>query len=117
LQALVEARTPGKTSGSGKENDLRRLLVSAGLPAPVTQHEIRDERGRFVARPDLAYPGAHLVIEYDGGHHADRRQWESDLPRQNRLINAGYRVLRYCRRDLKVRPDQVVEEVRRALDS
>lgn len=115
LQALIDARTPGNTPGSSKENELRRLLVSAGLPAPVTQHEIRDERGRFVARVDLAYPEQRVAIEYDGGHHADRRQWESDLPRQNRINNVGYHVLRYCKRDLNDRPSEVVDEVRCAI--
>lgn len=115
LQALIDARTPGRTPGSAKENDLRRLLVSAGLPAPVTQYEICDQRGRFVARPDLAYPQACLAIEYDGEGHAYPRQRQSDLRRQNRLINAGWLVLRYCHLDLIERPAEVVDEVRRAL--
>jgi hypothetical protein len=115
LRSLISERKDARPPGSNKEGELRRLLQAAGLPEPVGQYDILDGDGRFVARPDLAYPEAFLAIEYDGSHHADRCQWRSDLVRQNRLINVGWRILRYTYDDLVQRPDEVVEEVRAAL--
>ncbi len=43
-------------SESPRESLLRLVITLAGLPAPVPQFEVRD-RGRFVARLDLAWPG------------------------------------------------------------
>ena len=50
---------------SPPESRVRVLLVLGGL-APVPQHEVRDTRGRFVARVDLALPGARVADEFDG---------------------------------------------------
>jgi hypothetical protein len=42
-------------SESPMETRLRLLLVDAGAPRPVAQYDVRDARGRFLARVDLAY--------------------------------------------------------------
>jgi very-short-patch-repair endonuclease len=68
---------------------------------PVPQYEVRDDDGGLIARVDFAYPEVRLAIEVDGyAHHSSRKQWESDLARQNRLIAAGWRVLRFSSRDV-----------------
>lgn len=36
------------------------------LPAPVIQYEVRDERGRVVARLDFAWPHYKVWVEFDG---------------------------------------------------
>src|SRR6478735_7841546 len=46
--------------------------------------------GRFIA--DFLAPAARLVIEVDGGHHAE--QARADARRDAVLARAGYRVLR-----------------------
>jgi very-short-patch-repair endonuclease len=50
------------------------------------------------------------VIEFDGGNHRDRLV--SDDRRQNSLVSAGYRILRFTTADLYGRPDAVVAQVR-----
>jgi very-short-patch-repair endonuclease len=97
------------------ETRLRLLLVQAGLPRPRVQVSLRDDRGLFVARPDLYYPGVRLAIEYDGATH--RTSLAADNRRQNRLIDAGYRVLRFTAGDVLGMPSAVISVVRRSLAS
>ena len=95
------------------ETRLRWLLTAAGLPRPEVQAKIADSSARFIGRVDLYYPDARLVLEYDGGHHRERMV--DDNRRQNQIVNAGYRILRYTSADINNRPEVVVAEVREAL--
>jgi very-short-patch-repair endonuclease len=98
---------------SPMETRLRWLLLQAELPAPEVQTDLYANTGDFVGRADLYYPSAHLVIEFDGGNHRDRLV--SDDRRQNLIVSAGYRILRFTTADLRARPDAVVAQVRAAL--
>jgi very-short-patch-repair endonuclease len=90
---------------SPMETRLRWLLFQAGLPRPQVQAPIPEAH----ARADLYYPAARLVIEYDGGNHRDRLV--EDNRRQNLLMNAGYRVLRFTASDIHNRADTIVAQV------
>ena len=96
------------------ETRLRMLLVLARLPRPEVQVSIRGDKGRSY-RPDLLYPKRHLAIEYDGGNHRDRLV--DDNRRQNSLIVAGFRILRFTAADVYGTPDRLVLEVRGALQA
>jgi very-short-patch-repair endonuclease len=85
---------------SPMETRLRMQLVTARLPRPCVQVDLHSRSGDFLGRADLYYPDRRLVIEYDGENHKDRRV--ADLQRQNRLINAGYHLLRFTAADLRV---------------
>ncbi len=98
---------------SAMETRLRILLVMAGLPRPEVQVSINDERGRFLGRPDMLYRRQRLAIEYDGGNHRDRMV--DDNRRQNGLVGAGYRLLRFTAADVYGAPDTVAMQVRHAL--
>ncbi len=95
------------------ETRLRLVLVLAGLPRPKLQFSLRDDSGLFIARPDLYYPGARLAIEYDGATHRD--SLAADNRRQNRLIDAGFRILRFTAADVLNTPAAVVSVVLRSL--
>jgi very-short-patch-repair endonuclease len=97
------------------ETRLRLVLVAGGLPRPVTQFEVRDRDGVFVARLDLAYPSRRLGIEYEGDHHRGRGVFQQDLRRLNALRACGWTVLRFAAADLYRNPDRVVATVRAAL--
>jgi very-short-patch-repair endonuclease len=99
---------------SPMETRLRLLLISGGLPRPRLQVPLYDESDMFVARPDLYYPQARLAIEYDGATH--RRTLAGDNRRQNRLFEAGYRLLRFTAGDVLQTPAGVVSQVRWSLD-
>ena len=98
---------------SPMETRLRLLLILAGLPRPQVQVPLHDDRGRFIGRPDLYYPTQCLALEYDGSGH--RETMTADHRRQNRLINAGYRLLRFTAADVLSTPDSIVLMVRQAL--
>ena len=89
------------------------VLVLGGLPRPMAQVSIHDRWGRFVGRPDLYYEQYRLGIEYDGGLHRDALT--EDNRRQNRLLNAGVRLLRFTGADVLGQPDSVVKQVREML--
>jgi hypothetical protein len=98
---------------SPMETRLRILLVTNGLPRPEVQVTIRDERGAVLGRPDLYYRAHRLGLEYDGESH--RASLVEDNRRQNRLLLAGVRLLRFTGADVLHRPDSVVTQVRNAL--
>ena len=111
LRQAIELAEPA--SESAMETRLRLVLVQAGLPRPEAQVPLHDEQGRFLGRPDLYYRPQRLGVEYDGGTHRDSLL--EDNRRQNRLLNAGFRLLRFAAADVHRTPDSVVAVVRAAL--
>jgi very-short-patch-repair endonuclease len=111
MKALALLAAPAE---SPMETRLRCLLIKAGLPRPQVQVDLRDAAAHFVGRADLYYPDARLVVEYDGANHRERLV--EDNRRQNLLVNAGYRLLRFTVADLN-RSDVVIAQVREALQA
>jgi hypothetical protein len=95
------------------ETRLRMLIVLGGLPRPQAQVSVHDGRGRFLGRPDLYYPEHRLGLEYDGGIH--RTSLAEDNRRQNRLLAAGIRLLRFTAGDVLNNPHSVTAQVRNLL--
>jgi hypothetical protein len=95
------------------ESRLRMLLVLARLPRPEVQASVHDAYGRFVGRPDLLYRAHRLVIEFDGGNHRDRLV--EDNRRQNGLVGAGFRLLRFTAADVYRTPEAVIAAIRAQL--
>lgn len=113
LSRLHRLGSLSEPAESPMETRLRWLLLQAGLPKPEVQPELRNTEGRFVGRADLFYPAARLVVEYDGANHRERLV--EDDRRQNLLINAGFRILRFTATDVHHRPEVVAAQVRNAL--
>jgi hypothetical protein len=111
LRRVVDLAEP--MAESPMETRLRMLLVLAGLPRPEVQGPIHDDEGNPLGRPDLLYRVQRLAVEYDGDNHRDRLA--ADNRRQNRLIGAGFRLLRFTASDVYRFPDSVVMQVRHAL--
>ena len=111
-QALMLIR-PG--TDSPQETALRLLLARAGLPEPAINHRIVDTRGRFLALGDLVFPDHRVVVEYDGEHHfATPEQGYRDIDRIERLVDSGWRVIRFNRSHL-ARGEWMAAKVRQAL--
>jgi len=100
---------------SPMETRLRMVLVLDGLPRPQAQVSLHDSRGRFLGRPDLYYPDHRLGLEYDGGVHRTSRA--EDNRRQNRLLAAGIRLLRFTAGDVLQNPNSISTQVRTFLSS
>jgi predicted transcriptional regulator of viral defense system len=102
-------------SGSVLESLARVLFDEAGLPEPVLQMPVQEESG-VIARVDMAWPEARLVVELDGfAYHSQRRDVRRDRFRSNGLTLLGWRVLRFGWEDVVGRPEVVVALVRAAL--
>ena len=100
---------------SPMESILRWLLHRAGLPAPVLQHSVHDHAGSQIGLADMAWPDAKVLVEFDGDVHRERDVFVKDLRRQNRLVAAGWTVLRFSSADVLGHPEDVVAAVRAAL--
>jgi hypothetical protein len=101
LEDLADQRPParvveawngdGALPGSPAEIALVRELTAAGLPPPRRQHWIAAAH----ARVDLAYPAQRIAIELDSFRwHAGKRPFETDRARGNRIVAAGWHLLR-----------------------
>ena len=106
-------RAVAEPAESPVETRRRWLLLRRGMPRPQVQVPLAGEDGRFVARADLYYADAGLVVAFDGGNHRDRLM--EDDRRQNVLVNAGFRVLRFTAGDVYHSPDLTIRQVRAAL--
>jgi hypothetical protein len=107
---LVDGR-----SESPPESWVRVACALAGLPAPVPQYDVVHD-GVWLARSDLAWPEARVVVEYEGEYHFDGVQIARDDVRIQRLIAAGWRVIRLAAHDLRDMED-VVRRIRQALET
>ena len=89
---------------------LLSLLRRAQLPAPAVNAQL------LGMEVDLLWPRERLVVEFDGfGYHSSRRSFERDRLRDQRLVAAGYRVIRVTARQLDRTPEAVLARVAAAL--
>lgn len=93
-----------------------RALTTAGLPRPAVAFLVLTAHGERIAEVDLAYPEHRLAIEIDGYRwHSSPARKRADEDRQNRLVLAGWTVLRFSASVVRARPDRLVNAVRTAL--
>jgi hypothetical protein len=105
LRALLTERGKGDlVVDSGFERRALRLIQASDLPAPVTQHQIRDTD--FVCYLDLAWPDRLLGMECDSvEHHLSVRAFHWERERRRRLLRLGWRILEFTYRDDPARSD------------
>jgi very-short-patch-repair endonuclease len=102
-------------SGSVLESALRVEMVEGGLVGFTTQQVARDAAGRYLLRVDFCFEEQRLVIEADGSRwHPDPQR---DRVLDNRLVAAGWRVLRFTWSEVVHDPAGVLVLVRAALAS
>jgi hypothetical protein len=105
---LVDGR-----SESPPESWVRVACARAGLPAPVPQFVVLAGE-EFLGRVDLAWPEHRLIVEYEGAYHFDDLQIRRDDHRYERLVEAGWRVIRLSAADLRAM-DAVVARIAAAM--
>jgi very-short-patch-repair endonuclease len=100
---------------SDAENLLVSLLAQSGFTGYVVNLPVR--LGNAAVRIDVAFPDARIAVEVDGrAFHSSPQRFQSDRTRQNRLVAAGWRVLRFTWEDLTQRPDQVLRRIAELLE-
>src|SRR5229473_4630266 len=96
-------------------------LSSANLRARHLRRNMTDDERKLLAVlrrknfADFFCPSAKLIVELDGGQHAEESHLRRDEERTRWLTARGYRVLRIWNADLKQRPQDVYEAIYAAL--
>jgi hypothetical protein len=94
LKLVLAPWEPGPLPANVREMRVLRALLARGVPRPERQHVIRDARGRFVGRADLAWPAARVLLEtHSLRWHATPGGLARDEVREARLTGAGWLVL------------------------
>ncbi len=112
-RAILEIADAG--AESAQESAVRFVLLRAGLPQPLTQVRIETRLGTFWA--DLGWKEWRILVEYDGRpKYADPDASMREKRRHDAILEAGWRILRVTREDLRT-PGLLVARVRRLLPS
>lgn len=88
---------------------LNRVVRRHGLPMPLCQAPVE---GFHV---DFLWPAARLVVEIDGTNHDAPAMRAADAVRDNRLLLAGFLVLRYRHADIHRHHARTAAQIRSAL--
>jgi hypothetical protein len=101
LEAALAPYASGARPGSVGAAHVLRKICDWGLPLPLCEYEIRDERGEWVATVDFAWPAWWFLLEYDGGAAHGPRRWRLDARRQASIERIGWRLERADRFDAR----------------
>ncbi|WP_233565124.1 DUF559 domain-containing protein [Micromonospora musae] len=99
------------------ETRARLRCVDGRVPPDTLQLEVRDDDGYLLGVGDLGWRGPKVIAEADGREaHDTPAAVFADRRRQNRLVNAGWTVLRFTWADT-LRPDYIPWTVRQAINA
>jgi very-short-patch-repair endonuclease len=112
LRALVAPHDfEARITRSGLEERLLNLCRQADLPLPQTNQAIALPDGHVTA--DFVWRERRLIVETDGHRfHGNRHAFERDRRRDQRLLAAGWRVVRFTWRQVIDHPEEVVAILR-----
>ncbi len=106
LRTLLAAEQNSGFTRSKAERILKRIIRESGIERPIFNTHVQG------VEADAYWPRLKLVIEVDGylahGHWA---AFQRDRAKANRLVAAGFVVLRFTWHQLTQRPMQVVAEI------
>jgi hypothetical protein len=115
MRAVVWA-VANDQSGSVSEIDLKHIIWEAPIPQPIQQLRIL-LRDKTHAYPDFSWPDLMKIIEVDGfGAHGTPEQLQSDLRRQNALLELGWQIRRFTATEIRDEPDRVRHEIVRFIN-
>lgn len=96
------------------EIDFARLCRWARLPEPTRQSVRHDGDGRR-RYLDVEWEGFGIAVEIDGALHLLAASWWADMDRANEMMLAGVTLLRFSTVIVRLRPERVCDQLRRAL--
>ncbi|WP_249383048.1 DUF559 domain-containing protein [Actinotalea sp. K2] len=94
------------------ERRLHTILERGGVAGWQADQTLRDDTG-IIGNADVLFRAEKLVLEVDGQAYHQGAQFQRDRTRQNRLVAAGFTVLRFTWHDLTDRPNTVLHTVTR----
>jgi very-short-patch-repair endonuclease len=118
LQAVLDQHYTGSTpTWSELEEALLAACRRAKLPMPEVNALIDPgDDDPTAIRVDFVWRDQRVIVETDGHEtHHTRRAFEEDRLRDQRLIVAGWTVIRITWRQLTQRPDEVMRRLARLL--
>lgn len=116
LRRILAEYTADAPNEEGVEEDLFALCRAAKIPLPERQVWINPDDGEPAIRADFVWREQRLVVETDGGRfHRTRRAFESDRRRDQRLLLAGWRVIRITWRQIHEEPLRIQRLIAAAL--
>lgn len=111
------ARRMLQAAESGARSEAERLLIRLLRGAGITGWVANNCRVAGY-QVDVAFPAAKVAIETDGwAFHSGPDEFENDRTRQNRIVLAGWTILRFTWLDLVTTPERVIAEIRRAISA
>jgi very-short-patch-repair endonuclease len=116
LRCVTDAhRDRGAATQSKLEVIVSRAVTSGRLPPANYQHPVIIGGRTF--HLDLAWPDERVFLEADGAaYHRTRKDFFNDRARQNLLVVARWRPLRYTWPVANEQPELIVAQVGAALD-
>ena len=118
LQAVLDEHYIGSTpTWSDLEEAFLAACRRAGLPTPEVNALIDpDDADPTAIRVDFVWREQRVIVETDGHEtHRTRRAFEEDRLRDQRLIVAGWTVIRITWRQLSQRPQEVTARIAQLL--
>ncbi len=104
----------GDRASAVSERLFIQLMKKAGISGWQVNARVR--LGVITRQVDFVFARARVAVEIDGWawHHTPDR-FQQDRAKQNALVHAGWRVLRFTWFDLTERPNDVIAQLRQAL--
>lgn len=111
-RSLLDERWGTAIPASKWSRLVESLLIDAGVPQPVLEHEVFAPDGTRVGSLDLAWPVVHFGIELQSmAHHLGRRGFETDPRKRNAMQAVGWDVFDYTWRFYVDHPARLCREV------
>jgi very-short-patch-repair endonuclease len=115
-RALLEQRLGVQLGTNAFETMVLDIIRDHGLPMPVVQHPVIIDGRKFFL--DMAWPEVKRFVECDGWEWHGRPQRHSeDLQRQNILVLAEWKPLRFTWQTVTEQPGLVADEISAAVAS
>ena len=105
LETHYIGRTP---TWSENEEAFLAITRSLGIPDPETNQFVVLDDGGPAIRADFVWRDRRVIVETDGRKwHNTRQRFESDRVRDQRLIAAGWTIIRTTWKQMKYRPHEL----------
>jgi hypothetical protein len=110
IRSILDEHELGSTlTESDLEEPFFALIRGAGLPLPQVNYYIDPGDGGLLVKGDFVWIEQRLVVETDSQkYHGTLRAFESDRIRDQRLVAAGWRVIRITGWQVEHTPGEVI---------